>query len=71
VGVHDSRYRSGGGLGRGDDSRVDAVGQALHDILGHLVADVADEQGHRDARDRVAEPEARRHRDQSDQGTCR
>jgi len=39
------------------DRGVHAVGQAVHDVFGDLVADVADEQGHCHARDWIAQPE--------------
>jgi hypothetical protein len=39
------------------DRGVHAVGQAVHDVFGDLLADVADEQGDCHARDRIAQPE--------------
>jgi hypothetical protein len=45
VGVQDTGYRTGRGLGRGDDRRVDSVGEPVHDIDGDVIADVADYRG--------------------------
>ena len=45
--VDDSWDRSGRGFGRGNDLWVDTIGEAVHDIRGDPVPDVADEGGHR------------------------
>ena len=45
MGVQHAGHRPGRRLRGGDDRRVDAVGEAAHDIGGDLVADVADDHG--------------------------
>jgi hypothetical protein len=64
-------HRSGCGFGGGDDAWVYAVGQAVHDIFGDLVPDVADESGHRQPSDRVAPGLAEGHSDEACEGTGR
>jgi hypothetical protein len=63
--VDHSRHCSGGGPGRGDHLRLDAVREAVHDVLGDLVPDVADEQRHGQACHRVAPALAESHHAQA------
>jgi hypothetical protein len=74
VRVDDSRHRPRGGLGRGDHVRVDAVGQAVHDIFGDLVSDVADESGDRQpgywVAPGLAEGDSDQARERSGRGEC-
>ncbi len=67
MGVHHAVNHPGRILGGGDNAGIDAVDQAVYHVRCHLIADVADEQGHRDSGDRVAQPQAKRDRDQADQ----
>jgi len=62
AGVDDSGHRSGGCLGAADHRRIDAIGQAVHDVGGDFVADVADQRGNRQSGYRVAPGLAEGHR---------
>jgi hypothetical protein len=69
--VDDSGHRSCRGFGCGNDVRIYAVGEAVHDILGDFVPDVADESGHRQPGYRVAPGQAEGDSEQASERTGR
>src|SRR5690242_17957572 len=65
--VDDTRHRPRGCFGCGNNTRVHAVGQAVDDIAGDLVADMADECGDHEPGYRVAPGLSGSYGDQADE----
>ena len=72
--VDDPWHRSCSDLGCGDHLWVYAIGEAVHDILGDLVPDVADKSGHGQPGHRVtpglAEGDSDQPRERTGRGEC-